>query len=254
MVTLFLLAILIICILVFVMFFILKGTVRKINSQTKLYFVDKLQEYDYMIDQKQEKLNQINQQIKENQVKGEKEDTSTNKGNYEFDYQFIDLLNKTKYQDKNIFELNKIIDEKFDIDYVSLIQHFLGQVKDDGAYQFCLTLRNKFTSDEVYHLKVMSNQEQQEYMKSFLNEQEYILYETYLKLNKKADVDGFMNYLNELLDLNNPNVLIYVGNKSENYDYLSKYVKTIYSKEIYKGIKIIYRNQIYDYSLNERNV
>ena len=40
----------------------------------------------------------------------------------------------------------------------------------------------------------------------------------------------------------------------DNYDYLSKYVKTVYSKDIYKGIRIVYRNKIYDYSLNERNV
>ena len=63
--TLFIVAIVVIVVLVFFMFFILKGTVKKINSQTKLYFVDKLQEYDYLIDQKEEKLNQINQEIRE---------------------------------------------------------------------------------------------------------------------------------------------------------------------------------------------
>ena len=50
---LFSVAILVIVVLVGFMFFILKGTVRKINSQTKLYFVDKLQEYDYLIDRKE---------------------------------------------------------------------------------------------------------------------------------------------------------------------------------------------------------
>ena len=58
-----LIAILLICLLVVLMFFILKSTVKKINSQTKLYFVDKLQEYDYMIDKKEAKLNEINQEI-----------------------------------------------------------------------------------------------------------------------------------------------------------------------------------------------
>ena len=42
--------------------------------------------------------------------------------------------------------------------------------------------------------------------------------------------------------------------KNENYDYLSDNIKTIYSTDIYKGIKIKYQNKIYDYSLNERNV
>ena len=65
---------------------------------------------------------------------------------------------------------------------------------------------------------------------------------------------GFIDYITELLDLNSPRVLVYVGKKDENYDYLSKYIKTVYSRDIYKGIKIVYRNKIYDYSLNERNV
>ena len=54
MVLILLLSILIICILVVLMFIVLKSTVKKINSQTKLYFVDKAQEYDYMIDKKLE--------------------------------------------------------------------------------------------------------------------------------------------------------------------------------------------------------
>ena len=254
MIVLFLISVLVIIFLVIFMFFILKGTVRKINSQTKLYFVDKLQEYDYLIDQKEKKLNEINKEIQEREFKKGSEDTGTNRSTYEFDYQIIDLLNKTKYQDKNIFDMNKRIDEKFDIDYIGLLRSFLEQVLDDGTYQFCISLREKFNSERIYLLKVMSVDEQRESMKEFLSEQEYLIYETFLKIHPKGDVDEFIDYLNELVDLNNPNVLVYVGSKSENYDHLSKYVKTIYSKDIYKGIKIIYRNRIYDYSLNERNV
>lgn len=254
MVALFFISVLVIIVLVIFMFFILKGTVRKINSQTKLYFVDKLQEYDYLIDQKEEKLNRINQEIREKELKKDSEDTSTNRGTYEFDYQIIDLLNKTKYQDKNIFELNKRIDEKFDIDYVGLLRYFLEQVLDDGTYQFCINLREKFDSNRIFLLKMMGMEEQRESIKEFLDDREYLIYETFLKLNPKGDVDNFIDYMNELVDLNNPNILVYVGSKTENYDYLSKYIKTVYSKDIYKGIKIIYRNRIYDYSLNERNV
>ena len=252
---LFSIAILVICALVIFMFFILRGTVKKINAQTKLYFVDKLQEYDYLINQKEEKLNQINQEIREKEIKSVEDSVSIKKKTYEFDYQIIDLLNKTQYQDKNIFELNKKIDEKFNIDYVGLLKKFLEQVADDGTYQFCIDLKNKFTSDLVYQLKIMELKEQSKYLEEFLDKREYQIYKIYLAVaENKASVDGFMNYLNELIDLNSPNVMVYVGSKSENYDHLSKYVKTIYSKDIYKGIKIIYRNRIYDYSLNERNV
>lgn len=248
-------AILVIVVLVGFMFFILKGTVRKINSQTKLYFVDKLQEYDYLIDRKEEKLNNINEEIKKQEkliVEGQE---SSRKNTYEFDYQIIDLFNKTKYQDKNIFELNRKIDETFNIDYIELLKKFLEYVKDDGTYQFCVDLRNKFTSEVVYQLKIMNSDEQKKYLSEMLKEQEYNIYKLYLVMAlKEASVDGFMEYLDELIDLNSPNIMVYVGSKYENYDYLSKYIKTVYSKEIYKGIRIIYRKRIYDYSLNERNV
>ncbi|MBQ8681323.1 MAG: hypothetical protein IJ509_00205 [Bacilli bacterium] len=252
---LFSVSILVIVVLVIFMFFILKGTVKKINSQTKLYFVDKLQEYDYLINQKEEKLNQINQEIREKEKLKGPVSVSAQKKEYEFDYQIIDLLNKTQYQDKNIFELNKKIDEKFNLDYVSILKKFLEQVNDDGTYQFCVDLRDKFNSNLVYKLKIMESEDQKKYLENYLKKQEYQIYKLYLSLaGKQASVDGFMDYLNELIDLNSPNVEVYVGTKSENYDYLSKYIKTVYSKDIYKGIRIIYRKRIYDYSLNERNV
>ena len=230
---LFAVAILVIVGLVGFMFFILKGTVKKINSQTKLYFVDKLQEYDYMINQKEEKLNSINQEIHKQSIKKTEEVVKPQKNTYEFDYQIIDLFNKTKYQDKNIFELNKKIDETFNINYIDLLNKFLEHIHDDKTYDFCLNLKDKFTSELVYELKIMNDKEQENKLKEILDDTEY---------------------LTELLDLNSPNIMVYVGSKSENYDYLSKYIKTIYSKDIYKGIRIIYRKKIYDYSLNERNV
>lgn len=251
---LFLIAVSIICILVFLMFFILRGTVKKINSQTKLYFVDKLQEYDYLINEKLEHLNQINEEIKEKESRKEEGNSNNNYENYEFDYQIIDLFNKTNYQDKNIFELTKKIDSKFHIDYVSLLKRFLEQIQDDSSYRFCLNLRDKFTSDVIYQLKILDDISQKEYLNQILDDKEFQVYLLYQKLGKKPNIDGFIDYLNELVDLNNPQIFVYVGKKEENYDYLSKYIKTIYSNDIYKGIKIIFRNKIYDYSLNERNV
>jgi len=147
-----------------------------------------------------------------------------------------------------------MIDEKFDIDYVGLIKEFLNNVKDDGTYKFVTELRKKFDSESIYKLKILTEQEQMDLLRKNLTERELYIYEAYLKINHKHNIDSFIDYLNELVDLNSPNITIYVGNKTENYDHLSNYIKTIYSKDIYKGIKIIYKNKIYDYSLNERNV
>ena len=56
------------------------------------------------------------------------------------------------------------------------------------------------------------------------------------------------------MNLNNPKITILVGNKSENYDHLSENIETVFNDKIYRGIKIIYRNKVYDFSLSERNV
>lgn len=251
---LFLVATIVIILLVFFMFFILRGTVRTINSQTKLYFVDKLQEYDYLINQKEEKLNQINQEIKKREIDNRKQNEKFQDKGYEFDYQVIDLLNKTKYQDKNVFELSKQIEAKFDLNYQKILEDFLENVHDDGSYDFCLRLKEKFNSDVIYDLKVLPDDKREEYLETYLQGEELEIYRIFKKINDSGEVDLFMDYLNELVDLNNPNIVVYVGSKSENYDYLSKYIKTVYTSDIYRGIKILYKRKIYDYSLNERNV
>lgn len=236
------------------MFFILRRTVKTINNQTKLYFVDKVQEYDYLITQKEEQLAEIDKEIKEKESQKEEKELNGDASNYEFDYNIIDLINKTKYQDKNVFAINKKIDEKFNLDYESIIKKFLENVKNKEQYDFCINLKNKFTSEKIYLLKSLPNEELETKIKELLSDQEYKIYSLYKKINKSNNIDGFIDYLNEMIDLNNPKIIVYVGDKKENYDHINENVKTIYSNDIYKGIKIKYQNKIYDYSLNERNV
>ena len=145
MVLLFIVVCLIIAFLVFLMFVILKKTVRIVNSQTKSYFVNKLQGYDDLIRDKESKLSEIDELIKDKE-KGIKEDNTHNdvKTGYAFDTNVIDLLNSTQYQDKNIFELNKKIDENFVVNYEELVKDFLALCDEDKDYDFCLNLRGKF--------------------------------------------------------------------------------------------------------------
>ena len=65
MLTLFIVVSLIIAFLVFLMFMILKKTVRIVNSQTKSYFVNKLQGYDDLITEKENKLQEIDDLIRD---------------------------------------------------------------------------------------------------------------------------------------------------------------------------------------------
>lgn len=255
MVLLFVVVCLIIAFLVFLMFVILKKTVRIVNSQTKSYFVNKLQGYDDLIRDKESKLSEIDELIKDKE-KGIKEDNTHNdvKTGYAFDTNVIDLLNSTQYQDKNIFELNKKIDENFVVNYEELVKDFLALCDEDKDYDFCLNLRGKFSSDVIYDLKSMMSDKQEEELKKMLSNKEYKVYEAFKLVVSDHSIDNFIDYLDQLVDLNNPKITILVGNKSENYDHLSENIETVFNDKIYRGIKIIYRNKVYDFSLSERNV
>ena len=237
------------------MFLILKKTVGIVNAQTKSYFVNKLQGYDDLIQDKENKLIEIETQIKDRE-KGIKEEETLKRSNqrYAFDNNVIDLFNSTKYQDQNIFELNKKIDENFVVNYEELIKDFLTLCSDETDYEFCVNMRGKFDSDTVYRLKSMLKDDYEAELKAMLSKKEYKVYEAFKLVTSEDNIDNFIDYLDQLVDLNNPKIRILVGNKSENYDHLSEHIETVYNDRIYRGIKIIYKNKVYDFSLSERNV
>jgi hypothetical protein len=94
--------------------------------------------------------------------------------------------------------------------------------------------------------------EREEYLNKFLTKEEHKVYEIFLSSNN-FNMEDFIDYLNRLIELNDPTITVLVPNKNINYDYIDKRIKTKVSDSIYKGIKILYRNKIYDFSLNEGN-
>lgn len=236
------------------MFVILRKTVRIVNDQTKSYFVNKLQGYDDLITEKENKLQEIDELIKDKEKGIEEDNKEIVSNGYVFDTNVIDLLNSTQYQDKNILELNKKIDENFVVNYEELVKDFLTLCDNKKDYDFCLNLRGKFDSDTIYLLKSMMHDDKETKIKEMLDKREYKVYEAFKLIVNDDSVENFVDYLDQLVDLNDPKVRILVGNRNENYDHLNENIETIFNDRIYRGIKIIYRNKIYDFSLSERNV
>ena len=251
--TYFIISFVVIILLVVAMSLILKNAVKTIDDKSKSYFVDKLKEYDYLIDEKEKKLSELESELekRKNGLKDNIEGAS--KPSYDFDTSIIDLLTETSYLDKNIFEINKRIEEKFIINYEDLIKDFLSNIKDDNRYDFCLNLRNKFTPEEIYKIEIMLDEDREKYLKEFLTKEEYMVYEIFISSNR-FNMEDFIDYLNRLIELNDPTVTVLVPSKNVNYDYIDSKIKTKVSDNIYRGIKILYRNKVYDFSLNEGNV
>ena len=116
----------------------------------------------------------------------------------------------------------------------------------------CSTIKEKLNSKVIYELNISPSLEDS--MSNYFSKEEMEIYYRFKKETNLEDINSFINYLDELISVSSPYVEVYVSSPKYNFDHISKYVKTIVSDDIYKGIKIVFKNKVYDFSLNERNV
>lgn len=241
-------------VLVYLMARVLKKSVDKISEQSKSYYINKLQEYDELIDEKEKKLDDLNDEIKNKKVEIESIKSNMVASNVDFDISIIDVLSRTKYQDKGIFEIEKMINDEFNYNAEKIILEFVKQCSTKRNYEFCKKLRRKFSPKKIYELSILEPAVLDVKLNKMLDENEYKILEVYRDTNKKFKLKEFLIYLDELVELNNPTITVYVGSKQENYDFLDKNIKTKIDKNIYRGIKIVFQSKLYDFSLNGRNL
>ena len=106
-----------VALLILVMFLFLKKTIAKINQQSRDFFIDKLQAYDQLLFEREEKLKGLKSDIEEQQkILDEGKGTASNDSSiYLFDQRNID------YQDEAIFKKMKEVDQRFNIDTVKYL-------------------------------------------------------------------------------------------------------------------------------------
>ena len=236
-----------VALLILVMFLFLKKTVAKINQQSKDYFVDKLQAYDNLIKEREEKLQGLNKDIEEKQKELEKEVVrpEVNSKIYLYDIKNID------FQDEKIFTKMKEVDKRFNIDTVKLIKRFLNEhFQDDTVLEYnkYMRVRDLFDQKMIFRLISMRSSEQEKEVKELLRDLAYLV-DDFKKKNKKFEVKKFISYFDDIISKVDPYVYVYVGSKDENYDSIDKFIRTKIDTNIYRGVSIVYKSKLYDYSL-----
>lgn len=221
-------------------FFLLKYEVKKINEKAKVYFTLKTQEYTNDVLEKEPKI--LKEEKKEEDNKERKQETSV-----------IYVDQKDDYVIDNLFGVMKHVDDKFSIDSCDIIKKFIKEnVKDDNIYHYNKLIKmKKYISDiGIYNIIVNNDSNFISNIRKQLILIDEDIYNEFFLGKDDFNIEEFMNYLDFEISKYDPNIYIYVGNMNDNYDYLDKRIKTIYNSKIYKGIKIIYKNVLYDYSLS----
>lgn len=238
-----------VALLILVMFLFLKKTVIKINQQSRDFFIDKLQAYDNLLFEREEKLKGLKSDIEQQQkiLDEGKENVSTGNSIYLFDQKNID------YQDETIFKKMKEVDQRFNIDTVKLVKRFVKEhFQDDTVLEYNKynSVRKEFDQKMMFKLISLRPTEQEKEVKRILGDCAYIVDE-FKNKNKtsKFEVKKFISYFDKIIDKVDPYIYVYVGSNNENYDSVDEFIRTKVDENIFRGISIVYRGKLYDYSL-----
>lgn len=275
--------IIIVIIMIGFSFFIFKNIIKRINHKVKTYFIEKLQEYNYLIDEKEEELEKLRavvveqsklQKVKQqneiiNQLPEEETLTETI-FNSEIEKKLKDMrLFKKKIREKeqisydistpqlredSFFNNYKELKKKFKIDNEKTIKEFIEKHKstesDLRKYRTLVNFRKQFTPETIYELLTLSGEDQYQIVSEVIKPGE----DKIIQLNKnfknnKLDVLKLLKLVEEKIKKNDPIIYVYVGNESLNYNNLGKNIKTRYYKNMSEGVIIHYKGKMYDYSI-----
>lgn len=270
-------------IIVFIMlafaFFIFKNIIKRINNKVKVYFIEKLQEYNYLIDEKEEELKKLREIIsKEETIKSQIDQTNRNEKTYtetifssEIEQKLKEMreykasLNRkneieedipvAQYREESFFNTYKELRKKFKIDNEKTIKEFMEKHKttrqDQKMYKILESFRKQFTANTIYQLLTLGAQEQYEIIKEVIKpeEDEMIQLEKNFKNTNKFNISKLLKNVEEELKKCDPTIYVYVGDQNLDYDYLGKNIKTRYYKNMSEGVIIHYKGKMYDYSI-----
>ena len=247
-----LIIIIVIASLVLILTFLLSFIVKKTNNLMKNVFVDRMSEFDFLLEDKEKKVDELNDNIKkkteiiqelEEKVKGLKSDSIAKKDD-------MVMPKFTDFEDGNILYNYKVIKRSFNYNPVDVLNKFISNNSKDDilAYETIKRIRSYFSFDVIYKIGLYQPNEQLDIIKSLLDEKEFSIIEECIPKGK-FNLKKFVDKLDEQIIKKDPIIKVLVSNESENYNNLDKNVVTIYDSKITEGFKIVYKGVIYDYSI-----
>ena len=250
-----LLAIGVVLILLSLLVIIFTFTVKRVNVLMKKTFVDKLQEYDYLIDDKEKKIDMLDRSIDRKTksfAKLEQEVEELEKSLQsveEAKKEQVILQTEADFEDGNILSGYKKIKEGFNFNVEEKIKEFLDEIGDDEhQYELYCNVRNYFSHSSVYTIMTYQVEEQKLIVKELLSDEEKEVLDKLIN-KKKFNIVKFLSEHDILIENSNPEIKIITGTKNVNYNHLNKYINTVFDSNITEGFKIVYRGRVYDYSI-----
>lgn len=249
-------AIIILIMIIFV-FTILKNIVKRINQNSKKYFINKLEDYNYIAEEKEKEIKELTEKIETLQKQKEKyeeyEKITLPKRKREV-VNNVSTLRVPKYREENFFLNYKEVKQSFNFDKEELIKKFIKEHQDkkhEKDYKTLVNLKNKFNKEAIYQLMTLPGEEQLDIINSILTdrERELINLDNIIKDKSKFTIIKLFKEVDKIILEIDPTIKVYVSKYDKDYNYIDPYIKTIHYANMSEGIIIEYKGKKYDFSI-----
>lgn len=223
-------------------FFILKKTVNNINNQAKVYFTLKAQQYTDELEKEEKEEEKEEEETTQEEVVEKVKDNTV-----------VYIEEKKDYEVEDLLKIIKKVDDKFSFDSEIIIKKFIKEKTNNDeikTYLKLIKMKDYITYIGVYNILTSQDNNLITKIKEELKYIDEDIFNKYNLAKQNFEVEDFLNYIEYEISKCDPTVYIMVGEEKINFDYIDKRIKTVYSPKIYKGLQIIYKNKMYDYSLS----
>lgn len=244
-----------------VIFYILRTAVQTTERQVREHFVRQLAVYDSEVEEKQKKSLELDAELTD--MKKEASDMK----------EIIDVLKSSpfyqphKSEGEKLVPLAHYVDKKFFDSYrtakdlmsilnkeaiIERVQSHVSYKGDLERYRILSSILETLSFDTVYELETVSAAEQLEVLDEGLSAEQHPLFLEYveeLEDPRTFSALAFLDWLRCEQSREDPTLYVYTGEEKENLDHVGGQVRTCYDRNICEGLRIVYQNQVYDYSI-----
>jgi uncharacterized membrane-anchored protein YhcB (DUF1043 family) len=160
-------------------------------------------------------------------------------------------LSDATYRDPGFLDDYAYVRQNMKLDYKGLANDLLGSLdySESDEARLCRSMLEKLPADRLYDIVTMQDNDQIEYLSSLFNEEEEAYLGDYTAEHGKFDLLNFHNYITNYVKDHESHVYIRTGNPEDFADLIRENVSVLFDPGIHEGIRISFKNTVYDYSL-----
>lgn len=257
----FIAVLLVLLVMMYFMFVTLKASVENVNHKVNQFFIDKLQDFDEDFKEKIDEMEGLTEEKEQLQreVRAMKNDMISFKTSPFYAPRPLArsvYIPVARYIDNDFFEEYKSAKDMLKMDKPQIILDIIDKVPYVGnrdLYNVANSILEKLNFDALFEMSSLKSSEQLEILDESLDKKEQKFLVDYL-VNELSDPEDFqcldfISHVKKIINENDPHIFVKTGEIDEDLSYVHKYVINQYDDNICEGIKLIYQNKVYDYSI-----